>query len=201
MVAIKPGMFSIVPIKSLFDLHPYQQVIYMWLCHHANEQNQCWPSIGLLAKECGLSKRSVIRHLEILEKNGYIQKQIRHKKEKVYQSNIYTVFVKDLDKKEVGGSVPQSPPLVTHSHSNYINKRTKSNNSMYNHRKEKECDKKERRLPVHYKKGVTQLKNIISKVVPSLSKNGQPITERTYITFDPKDYLSKKQMKNRYDHS
>ena len=70
------GTFLTLQINHLYGLSPICQVVYFWLCKHANnETNKCWPSIELLSKECGSSRSPVIKALNILEKLGKIKKE------------------------------------------------------------------------------------------------------------------------------
>jgi len=133
MMKLESGTFSIVPIKSLLGLHPYQQVIYMWLCHHANSENQCWPSLNTLAKECNISKRSIIRYLDKLEESGFLVKNPRVTSDEENLSNLYTVIIKGGDSQSQVVSDSHYPSdceslgVVSDSHPNYINSLTKTN--------------------------------------------------------------------------
>jgi len=125
MLKLEKGTFSVVPIKSIFGINPYQQIIYVWLCHYANGEGQCWPSINTLAKACGISKDSVIKYLKELEKNGFIIKNARNGDSKENFSNLYTVIIKEAA--ETGGvaavedypSRCERPPLAAETVSNY----------------------------------------------------------------------------------
>jgi DNA-binding transcriptional MocR family regulator len=114
------GTFSIFPSAMCKSLHPYQQVIMAWLCKHANNDGYCFPSLATLAEECGMSKRSIIRHLEELEKMQYIKKNQRHTNEGDNTSNMYQVVLqsKVVSNSHQGGDT-ESPGVVTEVHTNY----------------------------------------------------------------------------------
>lgn len=134
---LEKGTFCVVPIKMLKGMHPFQQTIFMWLCHHANLEGVCWPSLETLAEECGISRGGIIAHLKKLEKIGYIIKTGRIGEDGGYQSNQYTVVVlagerdngklkgSTLDEPGVvhdvnSPSTPDELPLVHQMYSNYI---------------------------------------------------------------------------------
>lgn len=86
------GSFCTVPIKALRGLHPYAQVLYMWLCHHANQDGICFPSLSTLAAETALSKDSVIKYTKELIENGLLKKEAQKNGEE-YRSNIYQLLI------------------------------------------------------------------------------------------------------------
>ena len=50
------------------------QVVYAWLVRHRNRYtSQCYPSLKKLAKECGVSRTTVMKTLKQLEKNRLIR--------------------------------------------------------------------------------------------------------------------------------
>jgi DNA-binding MarR family transcriptional regulator len=94
---LKEGTFATVPVSSLAGLHPYAQVLYVWLCQHANKEHTCFPSIICLAKETGLSRDSVIRYLDFLIKKGFVEKSKRtENNSQEFASNLYTVIIKEV---------------------------------------------------------------------------------------------------------
>lgn len=137
MFTLEKGTFSIVPIKSMFGLNPYQQVIYMWLCHHSNQEGICWPSLNTLAQECGMSKYSVIRHLKELEKNGFIKKEARHGENNSNSSNLYKIILPLVSESD-HPSVSKQQPLVAEAVTNYNHiTKTKEPNSSSSEEEEK----------------------------------------------------------------
>ena len=93
---LKKGTFSIFPVAMCYGLHPYQQVLMAWLFKHANDDGICWPSLNLLAQECGISRDSVVRHIKILEEKGYLAKE-RRKNKNDWASTEYKVVIMDSE--------------------------------------------------------------------------------------------------------
>lgn len=52
-------------------------VVYRYLKDRANKDGTCYPSIGTIAKDLKLSRRTVQRAISDLEKTGYPQKEWR----------------------------------------------------------------------------------------------------------------------------
>lgn len=70
------GDYFIVPNrKALEGLDTYAQVIFLWICARANDKGICFPSLNNLAKTCGCSRDTVLRHLKTLENNSFIEKE------------------------------------------------------------------------------------------------------------------------------
>jgi biotin operon repressor len=63
--------------KTLHDdlqgLKSSQRWVMTTLRLYANAQGICWPSMGLLAKDTGLSLRTVWQNIQILDKKGFIK--------------------------------------------------------------------------------------------------------------------------------
>jgi DNA-binding Lrp family transcriptional regulator len=56
------------------ELPAMQKIVLLMLANRTgNESGICYPSHDLLAKECGMSKRSVVAQIDILEKAGLIK--------------------------------------------------------------------------------------------------------------------------------
>jgi len=90
------------------ELGPIGMTVYMCLSRHANN-NQCWPSHRLIAKKCGIGKRSVVTYVSELEKLGLISVH-RVKNEKgVNEKNMYTLL-------PYTGSATDALPLVQEIH-------------------------------------------------------------------------------------
>lgn len=76
---------------SSVDVSPTARTVYRALLHYANRTTwSCFPSIQTLVKDTGLSRTTIIRCLNILEKNGCILKIHRTRQENNGQtSNMY----------------------------------------------------------------------------------------------------------------
>lgn len=77
--------------------------VLLAIAKHADEQGECYPSGERLAKLTGLSRRTVLRKIDWLEKAGYLSIQRRTNAGKK-TSNLYSVTL--------------SLGVVTHSHIN-----------------------------------------------------------------------------------
>ena len=71
---LNKGSFGIFPAGLMQGLKPNEQLLLTWLWFHKNNEGVCWPSINLLAKECGFSRDTVMRCLAKLESKGLIKK-------------------------------------------------------------------------------------------------------------------------------
>lgn len=75
---------------SSYDIFPTARTVYRALLQYANRKTwSCFPSISTLMKDTGLSKMTIIRNLNILEKNGLIIKIHRTRKDNGKTSNMY----------------------------------------------------------------------------------------------------------------
>ena len=63
------------------------KLILLMICNYANEKGEAFPSQEHLAKLCQCSRRSVIRHIQELEKQNFIS--IRKEKNGAYGFNVY----------------------------------------------------------------------------------------------------------------
>jgi DNA-binding MarR family transcriptional regulator len=63
------------------------------LADHSDDDGNCWPGLKGLAEKCGISRASVIEHINRLEKLGLIAKQKRHDENGYRRSNIYVLNI------------------------------------------------------------------------------------------------------------
>ena len=101
----RPGFLRVD--NTLYDrygaeLGPYGLAVYMALCRYTNQDSECWPSYGKIAKGTGMSRRQVIREVAKMEHLQIIAIERNH-----HTSNVFIL----LDTSDT-----QSPPPVTHSH-------------------------------------------------------------------------------------
>lgn len=89
------GTFLVIPNKDALRGKPSEmQAIYFWICEHADDNGQCFPSRRTLAKEAGCNVKTVDKYLHELEVCLLVKKVSREKKgspEKM--SNIYQVLI------------------------------------------------------------------------------------------------------------
>jgi hypothetical protein len=101
----RPGYLRVY--NDLYDrfgatLGPYGLAAYMALCRYANQDSECWPSYGTIARGTGMSRRQVMREIAKMEELKVIAVERTPRKP--------CVFIL-LDTSDT-----QSPGLVTGSH-------------------------------------------------------------------------------------
>jgi predicted transcriptional regulator len=70
-------------------------VVYLSLCRHANNSTQqCFPSMGTIADQNGIGKRTVIRAIQKLEEWNIIRVEKSRKDDGTQANNIYTLLSK-----------------------------------------------------------------------------------------------------------
>lgn len=78
------------------ELPPRAVNVFRYLKDRANKDNQCFPSIGTIAKDLHISDSTVKRALNDLERAGFIKRENRFRtyNTKTYgkTSNLYTVL-------------------------------------------------------------------------------------------------------------
>lgn len=94
---------------------PYKQksnikLVLVKLCDNASDEGYCWPSMGRIAKECELSRRSVVDQISKLKDMGLIEVEHRFK-DNEQTSNGYQINIDLLSMGEL-----LAPPSETHSH-------------------------------------------------------------------------------------
>ena len=65
---------SIDAMKWAFQqpLHGCMKFVLLVLAYHADDDGKCWPGLELIAKECGISRASVIAHIKEINQLGLI---------------------------------------------------------------------------------------------------------------------------------
>ena len=97
------------------DLHSHAKLIGLLLVNYMNkEKNYCYPSLTRLAHESSLTKKTVIKYLQVLAKAGYLSVKKRII-DGGYASNIYQLIAKKdyktlhnnapIEKEKLGGVV------------------------------------------------------------------------------------------------
>lgn len=75
---------------SSADISPTARTVYRALLRYANRDTwSCFPSIATIASDTGLSRRTVIRQLSVLEKENLLIKIHRTRKNNGNTSNMY----------------------------------------------------------------------------------------------------------------
>ncbi|MBS5284765.1 MAG: helix-turn-helix domain-containing protein [Clostridiales bacterium] len=82
------GYFSKIYASEL----PHRaKAVYMYLKDRCNATGQCYPAIGTIARELNLSRRTVERAIQDLEKAGLLQKEQRWRENGGRSSLLYTL--------------------------------------------------------------------------------------------------------------
>lgn len=75
------------------DIPPVARLVLAALSNRADDDTgECFPGIETIARECGLSPRSVITYIAALIRNGYVIKQAMRRKDGARRTNHYWVM-------------------------------------------------------------------------------------------------------------
>ena len=69
--------------------------VYMYLHDRADKDGKCYPAIGTIAKELKLSRSTVKRAIDDLEKSGRLRKEKRWRENGGKSSNLYYLVQTD----------------------------------------------------------------------------------------------------------
>lgn len=80
-----------IVLRRIYDLNlPHRAVaVYCYLCDRSNKHGECFPSAKTIALDLSLSRRTVFRALNDLEKCGLIEKRQRTRNSGGTSSNLY----------------------------------------------------------------------------------------------------------------
>ena len=67
------------------------KAVYMYLQDRMDSQRQCWPGIRRIAGDLRLSRSTVKRALNELERSGYLRRERRNRENGGDTSNLYIV--------------------------------------------------------------------------------------------------------------
>ena len=73
------------------DLPSRAIVVYMYLSDRAGAEDSCFPGVPRIARDTGLSERTVQRAISDLKKAGFIQVKERYRWNGADSSNLYTL--------------------------------------------------------------------------------------------------------------
>ncbi|MGE6778288.1 helix-turn-helix domain-containing protein [Vreelandella titanicae] len=74
--------------------NPARKLVLIKLADNANDQGECWPSYGHIAKECEMGKSTVRAHIKALEDAGFLTIKNRRSGE-LNQSNLYLLTLEN----------------------------------------------------------------------------------------------------------
>ena len=82
------GYFNSVYAADL----PHRAVtVYMYLKNRSGKDGQCFPAIGTVAADLKLSRRTVERALDDLERAGFVRREARWRARGGQSSNLYVL--------------------------------------------------------------------------------------------------------------
>lgn len=74
--------------------NPARKLVLLKLADNANDQGECWPSYGHIARECEMGRSTVRAHIKALEEAGFLKIQYRRKGD-TNQSNLYLLSLSE----------------------------------------------------------------------------------------------------------
>lgn len=80
--------------NRIFDLElkPRDFTVYCFLLRHSDSrEDSCFPSRRVIAKECGMDRKTVDSAIETLSTLGLVKKIQRHREDGIRTSNLYYV--------------------------------------------------------------------------------------------------------------
>ena len=72
------------------DLPMGQKMLLLALCDHANDEGVCYPSQEKLAQKCSMGERTVISHIQWLERHGILSRERRQNTQR-RKSDLYQI--------------------------------------------------------------------------------------------------------------
>ena len=77
--------------RRIYDLGLTHKAVavYCYLCNRADRNGECYPSVRLISKDLSLSKSSVFRAFNELEKNELLQRLSRYHPSGARRSTLY----------------------------------------------------------------------------------------------------------------
>lgn len=86
-------MYVISYLRELYAAElPYRAIaVYSYLKDRMNKQRTCYPSIGTIAKELSMSRSTVQRAIQDLERTGFVTKEQRWRESGGRSSLLFTV--------------------------------------------------------------------------------------------------------------
>lgn len=102
--------------------NPARKLVLLKLADQANDNGLCWPSYATIASACEVDRRTVIRHIKQLEKDGFLRVEKTYNKDagKNYSNRYHLTIANGVKKSLVSEdhhpSDKLSPPLVTKGH-------------------------------------------------------------------------------------
>jgi hypothetical protein len=95
--------------------NPIRKLVLVKLADNANEDGVCWPSINTIAKHCECGRRTVIRHIQWLEENGFLSVKRKRSDKNKNEVNVYELHEQTMraNTLQEQGSATVAPPSAT----------------------------------------------------------------------------------------
>jgi hypothetical protein len=99
------------------EMEPTTRLVCLTIgCHMAMDGTGCFPSYALIAQESGLSRRTVIDHVQAAVVHGYLRLEHRERENGSSTSNLYQPVMPDVVQELHPGSAPAAPGVVQELH-------------------------------------------------------------------------------------
>lgn len=99
------------------DLPPAMKLVLLKLADRANDDGECWPGMESVANACGVSERTLMRHIEKMESMGLLQKSKRKDDSGRQATNLYTLNLAYEPGDNLSpGDEDEAPSRVTNCH-------------------------------------------------------------------------------------
>lgn len=86
--------YSIIPARAVYDPKLPHHVLRTLcaICVYSDQEGYCWPSQSTLARNIGVTRETINRHIRQLKSLGYIMVERRYKKDGGQTSNAMWVL-------------------------------------------------------------------------------------------------------------
>lgn len=91
------------------DLPMGQKMLLLALCDHANDDGVCYPSQEKLAQKCSMGERTVISHIQWLERHGIVSRERRQNTQR-RKSDLYQITLGNYTHEPANSAPANSAP-------------------------------------------------------------------------------------------
>ena len=91
------------------DLPMGQKMLLLALCDHANDDGVCYPSQEKLAQKCSMGERTVISHIQWLERHGIVSRERRQNTQR-RKSDLYQITLGNYTAEPANSAPANSAP-------------------------------------------------------------------------------------------
>ena len=115
-------------LRSTPDLSPSEKLILSILASHSGRKGACWPAQGTIAKEAGLTRKTVWTALKRLESLGLVKSEHRTRQDGGETSKVYRICEVSAPPL-CNGYTPPCEIVTHHEKKRYKNKKRRKNNN------------------------------------------------------------------------